>query len=260
MVRMMLRPRWLAALAAALGVAASFAFLAQWQLGRAVEDTLSASRPTEAVVPLAERAEPGVATAQSLTGQRASAHGHFVAGDTAIIPGRTRVAGGSDVGVWVVAHFITDQNRDLAVVVGWAPDSASGQAASGTLGELGQSQIIGRFVPSEAPEVPKRSESGNTLTAVSVAALVNTWAHVSTGGTYFGYVIAEQVAPLMGLRPILTPPPQTQAALNWLNLFYALEWIVFAGFAVYFWYRLVKDAVERERDGLAQAAQLDSPS
>ena len=46
--------------------------------------------------------------------------------------------------------------------------------------------------------------------------------------------------------------------LNWLNVFYAVEWVVFAGFAVFLWYRLVRDAVERERDeaeaGRAQAA------
>ena len=31
-------------------------------------------------------------------------------------------------------------------------------------------------------------------------------------------------------------------------MFYAIEWVVFAGFAVFLWYRLVKDAVQRERE------------
>ena len=37
------------------------------------------------------------------------------------------------------------------------------------------------------------------------------------------------------------------AAINWLTLFYAAEWVLFAGFAIFLWGRTVKDAVERER-------------
>jgi hypothetical protein len=37
-------------------------------------------------------------------------------------------------------------------------------------------------------------------------------------------------------------------SLNWLNVFYAIEWALFAGFAIYLWYRLVKDAFEREEE------------
>jgi hypothetical protein len=33
---------------------------------------------------------------------------------------------------------------------------------------------------------------------------------------------------------------------NWLTAFYAIEWIMFAGFAVFLWGRLVKDEVIRE--------------
>ncbi len=36
--------------------------------------------------------------------------------------------------------------------------------------------------------------------------------------------------------------------LNLLNVFYAVEWVLFAGFAIYLWYRLVRDAVERAEE------------
>jgi hypothetical protein len=42
--------------------------------------------------------------------------------------------------------------------------------------------------------------------------------------------------------------PTNDVSLNWLNVFYAIEWALFAGFAVYLWYRLVKDAYEREEE------------
>ena len=35
-------------------------------------------------------------------------------------------------------------------------------------------------------------------------------------------------------------------SLNLLNIFYAVEWVIFAGFAIFLWYRLVKDAWEEE--------------
>jgi hypothetical protein len=37
------------------------------------------------------------------------------------------------------------------------------------------------------------------------------------------------------------------AAINWLTLFYAAEWVLFAGFAIFLWGRTVKDALDKER-------------
>jgi hypothetical protein len=33
--------------------------------------------------------------------------------------------------------------------------------------------------------------------------------------------------------------------INWLSAFYFLEWTLFAGFAVFLWWRLVKDEIIR---------------
>ena len=41
------------------------------------------------------------------------------------------------------------------------------------------------------------------------------------------------------------PQPPAQQ-VNWLNLFYSLEWVVFAGFALFIWWRLVKDDYQRD--------------
>ena len=50
------------------------------------------------------------------------------------------------------------------------------------------------------------------------------------------------------------PAPELERELNILNLFYAIEWVLFGGFAVYLWWRLVKD----EQEKLAHAAEADS--
>ena len=44
--------------------------------------------------------------------------------------------------------------------------------------------------------------------------------------------------------------------MNWLNVFYAGEWVVFAGFAVYFWFRLTRDAWEKEHELAALTAEV----
>ena len=90
------------------------------------------------------------------------------------------------------------------------------------------------------------------------------WADYDDRPVYFAYVTATE--PVAGLEAIVSPPPEVTAELNWLNVFYAIEWVVFAGFAIFLWYRLVRDAVERERDeaeaaeALADTGAADRPT
>ncbi len=247
-VRMMVRPRWLAALVLTLAVAGVFAALAQWQVGRAAEEAFVADSPTESVRPLVGLAKPGEATEQSLTGSRVQVSGHFIPGDAVFAEGRLRVSGTDTIGVWVIAHLVTEEDIDLPVVIGWAETRAEAEAAASLFdaGNVETVEVIGRFLPSEAPAVPDAGTDPSSTMHVAVGELVNRWQDVAPGGTYFGYVISE--SPADGLERIDTPAPQREAQLNALNVFYAIEWMVFAGFALYIWYRLVRDAVEREAD------------
>ncbi|SDR77924.1 Cytochrome oxidase assembly protein ShyY1 [Agromyces flavus] len=256
---MMLRPRWVLALLAALGVAAAFAILAQWQVGRAVEEATVVERPTEQVRPLAEVARPDGPTDQSATGQRVSVRGTIVPGDTVLVQGRLN---DGVAGWWVVAHLeVTDAAPGgLPVALGWAADEQTARDALADF-EAGlpvdadmavQVEVVGRFLPSEAPVVPAEDDDPNAMTTVAVAHLINVWADYDDRPVYFGYVTAAE--PVAGLEAISSPPPEQEAQLNWLNVFYAIEWVVFAGFAVFLWYRLVKDAVQREREEAELAA------
>ncbi|MFD4420733.1 SURF1 family protein [Agromyces sp. NPDC058484] len=248
---MMLRPRWVLALVAALGIAAAFALLGQWQLERAVEQAAVVERPTEQVRPLADVAQPDGYTEQAATGQRVEVAGTFVPGDTVVVEGRLN-DGAS--GYWVVAHLeVTDAARGgLPVALGWAADDDAAHDAAERFdagvgaGGGAASTVVGRFLPSEAPIVPDDDADPFAMQTVAVAQLINVWADYDDRPVYFGYVTAAD--PAAGLEAIASPPPETSVELNWLNVFYAVEWVVFAGFAVFLWYRLVRDAVERERD------------
>jgi surfeit locus 1 family protein len=254
MLRMMLRPRWVLALLAALGIAAAFAILAQWQVSRAVEEARVVERPTERVQPLAEVVGPDAPTEQAATGQRVSVSGTYVTGDTVLVQGRVN---DGETGWWVVAHLeVTDADPGgLPVALGWAPDEQAARDALAGFESAARAgdevEVVGRFLPSEAPIRPEDGEDPQAMRTVAVAHLINVWADYDERPVYFGYVTATD--PVAGLEAIVSPPPEQEAELNWLNVFYAIEWIVFGGFAVYLWYRLVKDAVEREREEAAEA-------
>ncbi|QEO15214.1 SURF1 family protein [Agromyces intestinalis] len=260
MLRMMLRPRWVLALIAALAVAAGFALLGQWQLDRAVEQATVIERPTEEVRPFDGVAEPDGPTLQVATGQRVEVQGAFVPGDTVLVDGRLN---DGVLGTWVVAHLeVTDAPPGgLPIALGWAPDIVAAQSAldrfEASVDPDEPVRVIGRFLPSEPPTDPDHDGDPHAMSTVSVAALINLWADFDDRPVYFGYVTAAEPAP--GLEAISSPPPEEQAELNWLNVFYAVEWVVFAGFAIFLWYRLVRDAVQREREEAELAAEAATP-
>jgi len=252
MIKMMLRPRWIAALLLALAIAAGFALLGQWQLDRAISSGQVVERDTETVQPLIETVSPDGPPKQVAEGQRVETTGSFVPGDEQIITGRHN---GGETGYWVVSHFVTAEGASIAVARGWTADAAEADAVRERLGtemSIASLQLTGRFLSSEAPALPPEGADPHTMTTVSTAALINLWANWSDQSVYQGYIV-DSVAP-DGLTVIDSPEPVTEVPLNWLNIFYALEWAVFAGFAVFLWYRLVRDAWERETEEAELAA------
>lgn len=246
MISMMLRPRWVLALLFALAVAAAFALLGQWQLDRALESGEAVDRSTEVVQPLDDTARPGGAIPQAATGQMVETAGRYVVGDEEIVGGRFN---DGTSGYWVVSHFVTNaDSASIPVARGWSATEDSAERARAELAEAENEPVTvtGRFLPSDAPVVPDEGDDPHSMTTVSVAALINIWDGYTGQPVYAGYIVDSEAA--AGLDVISSPVPTQDATLNWLNVFYAVEWVVFAGFAVFLWFRLVKDAVEREKD------------
>jgi hypothetical protein len=54
------------------------------------------------------------------------------------------------------------------------------------------------------------------------------------------------------LEPIEIGVKSSDAQVNLLNAFYAIEWAIFAGFALFLWYRLIQDERDREAAGTAK--------
>ncbi|NQX11994.1 hypothetical protein HQQ80_10190 [Microbacteriaceae bacterium VKM Ac-2855] len=255
------RPRWILALLLALAVAAGFAALGQWQLDRAVANHAPISDiDSESTVPLDSIAEPSVGLTAAADGQMVSTSTRLVAGDAQILGGRLN---GGRSGWWVIAHTRTGaesgQPVDLVLAYGWTDDESEAQLVADRLNadpsSTAEFAVTGRLVANEGPELPADGSDPTTLTTLSLADLVNRWSDVAPD-VYEGYVVVDQ--PLDGLETIDSPERVQDVSLNWLNVFYAVEWVVFAGFALYLWFRLVKDAWEREAEEAADAAALEN--
>lgn len=237
MLRIALRPRWIAALVLALAVAAGFALLSQWQLSRSVTTGMVVERPTETLLPLAEVATPQTPLPAAADGQLVTVSGDFIDGDTVVLSDRLNRG---EAGYWVVAH-LRAEGAGVAVAVGWTSDEATAAAAAAAFAG-GHAAVSGRLVADEGPQTGD-FQSGD-LSALSLGALVNIWAETDPVGVYNGYIVSNVAVPT--LERIYSPTPQQEVELNWLNLFYAAEWVIFAGFAIFLWWRLVRDAWLKE--------------
>ncbi|GEO93882.1 SURF1 family cytochrome oxidase biogenesis protein [Kocuria turfanensis] len=259
-----LRPRSILTLLVSLGLAVGFVLLSQWQLesserARTVEDPAK-----DVAVPLAEAAEAGAPVTAAQADQLVTVTGDYRDGSTLLVPGRLQ--DGTE-GYWVVSALTVadsagrwpDAAGELTVAVarGWTADPAAVPAEP-----EGRVGVVGRYLPAEGP-VPGEDLPDGQVGTVSPAQLTNLW----DAPLYAGFVAAFAENPASApfqLRedgtlvadPALLSPrlseleidqQPTDESVNLLNLFYAVEWVVFAGFALYIWWRFVRDEWLREQ-------------
>lgn len=235
----------------ALVLSTVFVLLSQWQFSSARDAPPPEPSSTEQTKPLTEVFKPGVPMTADTADQMVSASGHFLKGKQVLVEGRLQ---DDQPGYWVVTAFDVDGAPDLEgrgggepvipVARGWVEDPAdAGEAPEGQL------DLTGRLLPTEAPVADM--EGSPYVSSLSVAALINRWDVAS----YSGFVVADQT--MSGSTPVgassagtaleeiqVAPQPQ-ETPVNWLNVFYAIEWFVFAGFAFFLWWRLVADDYRR---------------
>ena len=251
------RPRWIAALVLCLAIAFAFAALGQWQLSRSIDAGVPVDETTETPVPLAQLAVAQQPLTADAAGRRVTIEGTLVPGDYVVLSGRLN---DGEPGYWVVGHLVATDDAtneasagaSLAVALGWAATADDAASAVSDLQSQAPTAFGGRYLPSEAPQEDD-FENGEQ-NSLSTAALVNQWGVVPTT-VYAGYLVTD--AATEGLDQIDAPAPSTEIQVNWLNIFYAVEWAVFAGFAVFLWFRLVKDAWEREQEEAEEERQVN---
>ena len=232
MLRAALRPAPLALLVLALAVATACALLGQWQAERSRAST--AQPALERVVPLAEVLAPATAFPGRADGQVVEATGEFAGGEQLLVDGRLQ---DGEPGRWVLAPLAVagpdGRVSVLPVVRGWVEGGADAVPAPPT----GPVRVVGRLIAGEPPQgvVPAQDGAAPVVRAVSPADLVNVW----DGPLHTGFVIAAEPVPPAPLE--VAPSRAPSAGTDWRNLSYAVQWWVFAGFAIVVWWRVVRD-------------------
>lgn len=240
------RPKWIGALLLALAVAAVFASLAQWQADR-----------TYRYVPKAPVSQTPVNLndlAESSTNFKASQADRLVDFDATPIVGQAYVVtdriqldgqGGSKSGAWVVRPAMTEQGKLITLALSWHATRAEAETIAGIYKhglEVAMLQSYrGIYEPSEDP----MPAEGNVFHSLSVAQVINQPGIPDDTDAYAGFVIVQK--PVHGGEKIVIGNNPGSTTFNWLTAFYAAEWALFAGFAVFLWGRLVKDEVIRQK-------------
>jgi len=242
-----------------LAIASAFAALGRWQLERSVIANEANSVDTETPVALTTVADPSVPVTSESYARMLEVSGSFDPEGYLILHGRLQ---NGEAGYWVIGRLISDTAAptSLAVALGWTSTLEEAEVAEAdavTSLDGVEQDLLGRYLPGEDPRFDDAITGERS--ALAIGDLVNAWPNYS-GDVYAGYLIVTD-PPVTGLESIDAPPPLPEQQVNLLNLFYAVEWAIFAGFAVYLWWRLVKDEIEKETAELAaestQTAAVD---
>ena len=244
-------PQWIAMLVLALAVAAVFAWLGKWQVERAIIQGAKETYDTEVAIPLESIATPGTSLTSDDAGRRVTFEATLDRASLIVVGNRAHEG---QIGCWVTGRLVGNSGA-LAVALGWAPTMADCESVRDSLADMVSIQSLstwtGRYSPPEGPQVPSGNTSGvdpTQLNFMSVAALYNLWPE-SSSPVYAGYLVSEPAESSEGpLVAITSSPPITDASLNLLNIFYAVEWVVFAVGAVFLWWRLLRDDFERRTE------------
>ncbi|MHA7281533.1 SURF1 family protein [Arthrobacter sp. TMS2-4] len=259
MLKTALKPRWILLLVLSMAIASVFVLLSQWQFNSSRQAPPPAPSSTEEVRPLTDVLQPLTPLYATDADQMVSFDGAFLPDTRTLVQDRLR---DGEEGLWVIQAFAVDaatpagdtgQDAVIPVVLGWVPE-ADGVAALPE--QDGQAAVVGRLLPPEAPLVQRPVEG--QVPSLATAELANRW----DVRAYAAFVVATTVTAegaevpfAAGMEPVVVGPQPQETPINWLNIFYAIEWFVFAGFAFFLWWRLVADDHRRSLEDAADAAE-----
>jgi len=232
-----------------LAVMIAFGMLGLWQLnvardkGRAEEVR---SAPTQPVADVVTVLIPHGSFPHDGNGRRITATGRYDGPAQVLVTPRL-LRGES--GYWVVTPLVVrSTGARIAVVRGFVTDPA--QAVAPDLAT--EVTVSGTLAPGESPASDTAHADpvlpDGQMAALDLSLLVNRW----PGDLYnaFVFATAEQPDVTSIASPAVErvpPPALVSGTLSWRNAAYALQWWVFALFAAYMWWRMVRDDYETQR-------------
>lgn len=226
-LRMLRTRKWIALTSLAALIIVGFGALSWWQWGRAQRDMIT-HQPTAPLNQVVTGTEPLAATNYGK---------------------RVRVTGTFDAAHQVLVR--RDESTFVIVTPMLRPAEPAVAVARGTVNSLqdpaitqipaGQVTLAGTLQPFDGDpggesDLPPGQVRHLTAAAVGVNPLVGGW--------------IAQVPAQEGLTETgVAYGPEAGTGLRAQNVTYAIQWILFAGFVVYFWWRIFKDDLNAESDG-----------
>ena len=226
-----------------MGIA--FGFLGRWQLG------VAESTAYREAVEQARAQEPAALTSVleayapfrgDLSSRPVTVEGRYAADGQLLVPDR-RLDGVP--GLWVLTPFVVEgTGATLAVVRGFVTDPAD--AGSPPAGDI---TLSGGLAPGESPASEPVGEG--QIGSVDLSLLVNSW----PGDIYNAFLFLESEDPAAAAQPTRVPTPLPDTSIQWRNAAYAVQWWVFALFALWVWFRMVREETQREKTLHEEAAR-----
>ncbi len=255
-----MRPKWLALLAVVCAVIVSFGLLGTWQLNIARSEAHAEQVERIKSLPpatLTEILEPHAAMTEDDAGRTVTVAGTYEPDRQLLVADRRL---GDATGHWVLTPLVVEPTgARLPVIRGFVTDPAQAPAAP-----AGPIRLEGMLAPGEAAPNDPRPLPDGQIQAVDLADLVNAW----PGELYNAMLFTtSQTPPDVAPATHIPPPDLTPEGFAWRNLAYALQWWCFAAFALYMWWRMVREEHERERHldvlaapaGVPEATPDDQP-
>lgn len=140
----------------------------------------------------------------------------------------------SDSGVWVLDILTLQSGGSLGVVHSWLPNAQDIPELSGDV------KLSGVMQPSELLLQTTETQIKNYLTTELIVSKANSTVHD-------GYFVSTK--PIIGTQnvlPIFDQPQETK--LQWRNVIYTGNWIIFAVIIAAMWWRIIQDEVAQSKD------------
>ena len=236
-IKLATQPKWIGALLLALFVAAIFGALGQWQLDR----TFTKDDPKTNT----SNSSLALVTKQLYLDTK----------NTFIIDGRVQ---NGTTGYWLLMNATDENQVSTTLALGWVEKLEAAERLRTNLMGMIQAQafldIAGYPLPTEGPQ-PADPAKPYLLQSVALGQLINLYspdAPIKSSPEYLAVSAGSVMFADSDLQPIQVTYRDAER-VNWLSAFYFLEWMLFAGFAVFLWWRLVRD----EQIRLAAEASTD---
>ncbi len=200
-----------------------FFLLGKWQWDR-TQDILDAERAASAAAVVVSQIDQPMKPEDY--GRTVTAVGAFSDQDQVRVS--SRLSREAVAGDWIVSAFVLDTGQSIAVVRGWVPEGATFTTSQQ------QINIEGVLQPSESFYDFAGDQSGEVV-VIDSQQLSQLW------GTNLldGFIVMQDQVPVTEDSPGIVPPTisTSDVAFPLQNFFYAIQWWIFALFAVVIYIR-----------------------